>query len=336
MFFTECANIAERHPDLAGVIQRIDAQLQEMRTAEVLRVGDFASFLGVDPNQVTSVFEMLVEGGLLVGEEMVECPHCSMAVLRSDYDSAVEKDGEFRCSDCDRPLPQTALQAITTYRCGEQWQEYEQALRASDTSQEEEKDASVIGLAESYPEDVRILQKQGATWLAVYEGIPKSIPDSNGVSYIAYLLRQPGQEVHAWKLRSDVQGDGRDVSAGSAGDVLDGQALQDYKDRITEIDEELAEAEANNDLSRKDVLTEERAALYAEVGSATGLGGRNRKAADDRERHRQAVSVAIHRALRAIKKKKHEPLWQHLKNAVNIGEFLSYTPDQATSWTIQT
>ena len=28
----------------------------------------------------------------------------------------------------------------------------------------------------------------------------------------------------------------------------------------------------------------------------------------------------------------HEPLWQHLQNSLQIGEFLSYQPDQPTFW----
>lgn len=334
MYFTECARLVERHPDLAGVVERIDAQLQDMGTAKVMRAEDFASFLGVDPNQVTSVFDLLAQDRLLLREEMIECPHCRMVVLRSEYDDAMKEEGEYSCSDCERPLSRKEAQAITTYRHGEHWPQVEPIPAVSEASEADEK-AGIPVLAEKYPRETRLLKNQGATWLAVYEGIPKSIPHSNGVVYIAYLLRQPRQEVHAAKLRSDLQGDGRNVSAGSAGEVLDTQALQDYKDRILEIDEELAEAEANNDLARKDKLAEERAALYSEVGSATGLGGRNRKVADDRERHRQAVSAAIHRALRAIKKV-HDPLWQHLKNSVTIGEFLSYNPDQDITWTVET
>ncbi len=484
MYFTACANLAERHPGLAGVIQQIDAQLQDIGTAEVLRVGDFASFLGIDPNQVTSVFEMLAEDGFLVGEEMVECPHCRTAVLRSEYDLALEEEGEFRCTDCDRPLPNGSVRKIITYRRGERWRELPKATdqgpfylavviketvfdaetqsasleSASEESQEyfyrvedrelalqllalfdkklgensagigkttrvqfaltaasdmdnagrfltdeaigklatevsgyaaqwtvdclelgeppwvydpynpplykedeplsaaslhhraeqwkdsltpkEDVDAlqevfsteGISGLADHYAQDDRVLQKRGATWLAVYEGVPKSIPDSNGVAYIAYLLRQPGREVHAAKLRADIQGKGQNIVAGSAGEILDDDALKDYKERITEIDEELAEAEANNDLARKGQLAEEREALCDEIRSATGLGGKKRTASDDRERHRQAVSRAIHRALRRIKDN-HEPLWQHLQNSLKIGEFLSYQPDQPTSWT---
>lgn len=188
-----------------------------------------------------------------------------------------------------------------------------------------------IGLATEYPKDRRIFQNQGKTWLVVYEGVPKSVADSVGLAYICRLLQSSGQDTHAAALRGSVSGDGNVAILGSAGKVLDEQALKEYRDRLSEIDGELAEAQTNNDFGRVESLTKEREDLYAEVGRATGLRGRKREAVDERERARQSVSTAIHRALRAIKKE-HEPLWQHLHNSLNIGEFLSYQPEQTTSW----
>ena len=188
-----------------------------------------------------------------------------------------------------------------------------------------------IGLAEEYPKDRRIFQNQGKTWLVVYDGVPKSIGDSVGMTYIRQLLQSPGQDAHAAAMRGAVAGEENTPILGSAGEVLDPQALREYKERISEIDEELAQANANTDLARRNSLIEEREALYAEVGRATGLGGKNREASSDRERARQSVSAAIHRALRAIKEE-HEPLWQHLQNSLKIGEFLSYEPEQRVPW----
>ena len=188
-----------------------------------------------------------------------------------------------------------------------------------------------VGMGTEYPKGQCIFQKQGKTWLLVYDGVPKSVGDSVGMSYICHLLQSPGQDMHASALRSAVAGEGSTPLLGSAGEVLDPQALSEYNDRIAEIDLELAEAEANNDLAQKDRLHEEREFLYAEIGRATGLRGQNRDASSDRERARQSVSVAIHRALRAIKKE-HLPLWQHLHNSLKIGEFLCYQPDQVTKW----
>lgn len=121
MFFTECARLAERHPDLAATIGRVDAQLHEMGTAEVIRPGDFASFMGADPNQVTAILEALARDGVLLSEEMIECPHCGMAALCSECENVLEEEGEYRCTDCDRPLPSAAVRAITTYRRGKKW-----------------------------------------------------------------------------------------------------------------------------------------------------------------------------------------------------------------------
>lgn len=326
MFFTECESLAERHPNLAPAVEKIDAQLREMRTAEVIRVDDLASFLGLEPNQTSAVLEGLTEAGVLREEEMVECPDCGMAVLRSDYDEALEEENGYRCTSCDCPWEDGTAQAVITYRRGENWPEFPPDSVRETTAE------PYVGAALAYPKEDRIFKRQGKTWLVVYDGVPKSVGDMVGMTYIRQLLQNPGQDVHAATMRSSAAGETNTPILGSAGEVLDPQALREYRDRIAEIDEELAEAEANNDLGRKESLNEERAALYAEVGRATGLHGKNREASSDREKARQAVSAAIHRALRAIKKE-HEPLWQHLQNSLKIGEFLSYQPDQPTSWT---
>ncbi len=123
MYFTECARLAERHPDLAGIVERIDAQLVGMGTAEVLRRDDLASYFRADPNQVGSVLEMLAWGDLLQSEEMVECPHCRMTALRSEYEAGWEEDGEYICTSCDEPLTDEAIAIVTTYRRGPKWRQ---------------------------------------------------------------------------------------------------------------------------------------------------------------------------------------------------------------------
>lgn len=325
MFFTECARLAEQHPDLASAAEKIDAQLRQMRTAEVIRAGDLASFLGLDQNQASAVLEGLAEVGFLRPEEMVECVHCGMAVLRSDYDEALEEDDEYRCTSCDRPWEDGKVHAITTYRRGDKWPELPPEAAADRVAE------PFIGPAEAYPKDARIFKNQGKTWLVVYDGVPKSVEHSIGMAYIARLLQSPGTEIHAAALRNSVSGDGKVLLLGSAGPVLEHEDLKRYREQMKDLQAEIQEAENNNDLGKVQKLKEDLHAVTEEVGRATGLGGRNRKAADDRERARKTISVGIRRALKAIKKE-HEPLWQHLKNSLKIGEYLSYQPDQSTSW----
>ena len=121
MYYTECERLAERHPDLAGVIEQVDGQLQKMRTAEVIRAGDFASFLGTDPNQMTSVLGMLAQDGVLCAQEMIECPHCGMVIPRPQYEKILAEEDEVCCTDCDRLLHQATFQTITTFRNGIKW-----------------------------------------------------------------------------------------------------------------------------------------------------------------------------------------------------------------------
>jgi transposase-like protein len=123
MFFTECARLAEQHPDLARVFEQIDSQFRAMGTAEVIRSDDLASFLNIDPNQVRSALDMLMREGMLLRVEMIECPYCQMAALRSEYQEALDEDDEYRCTSCDRPLTNRTIQIITTYRRGEKWRE---------------------------------------------------------------------------------------------------------------------------------------------------------------------------------------------------------------------
>lgn len=122
MYFTECASLAERHPDLAGAVQQIDAQLAKIRADGIIRAADLASFLGTDPSQVNAVLEKLAQEKLLLAEEMVECSYCQMAVLRTEYED-MQEEGEYRCTSCDRPLTDTTVQDVTTYRPGEKWQQ---------------------------------------------------------------------------------------------------------------------------------------------------------------------------------------------------------------------
>jgi DNA-binding Xre family transcriptional regulator len=131
MFFTECARLAERQPDLATVFERLDSQFRDMGTAETIRPDDVASFLNLDPNQIRSALDLLVREGVLDRVQMIECSYCEMAAFWSDYQEVLEEDGEYRCTSCDRQLSDETIQIITAYRSGERWQEGRTELPAS-------------------------------------------------------------------------------------------------------------------------------------------------------------------------------------------------------------
>ena len=178
-----------------------------------------------------------------------------------------------------------------------------------------------------------IFRREGSTWRVEYGGVGKNVQDAVGMRHLAHLLENPGREIHVIELRALAASENKPPPSGSAGALLDKRAIKDYKARLQEIEEELVEAEQNNDIGRVAKLKEEQQVLYSQVSRAVGLRGRRRRGSDDSERARQAVSAALHRAIKAIGKE-HSELARHLTNCVRIGRVCSYEPDRPVSWTM--
>ena len=110
------------------------------------------------------------------------------------------------------------------------------------------------------------------------------------------------------------------------GEILDPQARAAYKQRLSELREELAEAQQFHDLGRSEQLTAELDFLTHELTSAVGLGGRARRVGSPAERARVNITRAIKIALRKLTEH-HPALGQHLATTIKTGVYCSYTPD---------
>jgi len=111
------------------------------------------------------------------------------------------------------------------------------------------------------------------------------------------------------------------------------QAKANYRHRLTELHEELQAAKALGRIARAEAAEQEIQALMAELAHATGLGGRDRRAASAAERARQSVSRAIKLAVDKITG--HLPeLGHHLARSIKTGTYCCYTPDPqgAITW----
>jgi chromosome segregation ATPase len=107
---------------------------------------------------------------------------------------------------------------------------------------------------------------------------------------------------------------------------VDRQALDAYRRRLADLDEELDEADAWADRARAERLATEREALLAQVREATGLAGRLRAPAGARERARVSVRKAIAAALDRIAEA--DPgLARLLRDTVTTGGVCRYDPD---------
>jgi predicted ATPase len=186
-----------------------------------------------------------------------------------------------------------------------------------------------------------VFRAEGEYWTVSFAGSTCRLKDGRGLHYIARLLHQPHQEVHVLSLitvSADLnEGPGEtpflegsslpfDSTEGDAGEMLDPQARAAYKRRVSELREELAEAEHFHDLGRSERLSAELDFLSQELARAVGLGGRARRAGSPTERARVNVTRAIKLALHKISEH-HGALGRHLASTIKTGTYCSYTPD---------
>jgi predicted ATPase len=170
-----------------------------------------------------------------------------------------------------------------------------------------------------------VFRRDGDTWTIAFHGAEAHLPDLKGLHDLAVLLAQPGEAVHAVQLQT-----GR-PPRGGADEVLDEQAKAAYRRRLTDLETEIDEAEANNDTYRAEKAHAERDALIAQLSAAVGLGGRDRRLGDERERARKAVTARIRDAIGRIDRAVPE-LGAHLRTTVQTGTWCTYSPEHPIRW----
>jgi hypothetical protein len=175
------------------------------------------------------------------------------------------------------------------------------------------------------------LQRAGQVWQVEWRGRHSTVPDAKGIRDLAVLLAHPGQPVPALELVEAAGGPPAAAAGASLGPVLDATARRAYQQRLTDLADELDEAEANADLGRLERLRAERSMLANELAGALGLGGRARIAGDPAERARKAVTMRIRAAISTIAAQD-DALARHLRNAIRTGRLCIYQPEEAVSW----
>lgn len=177
------------------------------------------------------------------------------------------------------------------------------------------------------PENV--FRRDGDGWHISYSGKEIRLRDVKGLGDIAILLAAQGRAVPAATLAAGVHAP---AAAGFDADpVLDQQAQQQYRTRLAELDADIDDAQAQHDLARESALSDERMFLLRELAAAVGLGHRDRRLGDDRERARKAVAGRIKDALGRIQAA-HPALGDHLSQAISTGNLCTYQPTCLTRW----
>ena len=194
-----------------------------------------------------------------------------------------------------------------------------------------------------------LFARTGDYWTMSYAGETITLKDIKGLTYIQRLLQRPGEEFHAADLLggSTVGVDSEISSAeehslptgvsirglGDAGAMLDAQAKQEYRRRLGELREELAELRERGDHERGEKVETEIDFIEREIVRAVGLGGRARRAGSVDERARLNVTRAIKSALQRIAAH-HVALGELLQSSIKTGLFsvCVLRPAKAVSW----
>ena len=172
-----------------------------------------------------------------------------------------------------------------------------------------------------------VFQKEDRLWRMTFDGMSVQLSEVKGFVDLAALLAHPGVEAHCTQLMgSPVRVDDREL-------VIDEQARRAYEKRIRELQESIADAEAMNDLGRRQALAEELDQLTAHLAKALGLGSRTRTVNTPVDRARSAVTWRIRSAIRKIDAA-HPSLGRHLSHSVRTGTFCCYEPEKAQIWQV--
>lgn len=201
--------------------------------------------------------------------------------------------------------------------------------------------AAIMNEQQAVTAGLVMLEREGEYWAVRHADTVDRLPDSLGLCYLDVLLRNPGRELAALdiiKLASARPGSTappgpalsdpaqHPVTATAADDVLDARALTEYRRRLAELDDDLAEAERWNDTERASRARGERDFLLRELASATGIHGRPRRLGSESERARVNVTRAIRSAIERIRT--HNPdAAAHLDQGVKTGTYCSYTAE---------
>ena len=191
---------------------------------------------------------------------------------------------------------------------------------------------------------------RGDYWTLGYGRATFPLKDIKGLSYIQRLLQHPGEEFHSLDLLSgpglvnlaesehgpsvQVEGTDRVGGLGDSGEMLDAKAKLEYKRRLLELNDELADQRERGNHRRAEQIESEIDFLNREIRRAVGLGGRDRLSGSASERARLNVKRAITAALQKISEQE-AAMGELLDRSLRTGSFCSYVPDPRTPVTWQ-
>lgn len=119
MYFSEFETFARKRPDLAGLVQRLDALLgPKLKMGDVVDSASAAGLLNESMQRLDRLFELLVSHGAMKREDYVKCVYseCSVMATLESYRAEVDTHGEYECTGCGQDLVEQIPRVVRVYR----------------------------------------------------------------------------------------------------------------------------------------------------------------------------------------------------------------------------
>ena len=160
-----------------------------------------------------------------------------------------------------------------------------------------------------------------------FDGHTVRLTSVKGFNDLARLLAHPGTETHCLELAD------RAAEMARPDAMLDERARREIHARVRELQHDIDEAEAGNDIGRAAKARVEMDRIVELLAGSLGLKGRPRELGSAAERARSAVTWRIRHALKRIAAV-HPRLGRHLENAIRTGTFCTYRPEHPIEWSL--
>jgi len=286
------------------------------RDAEVVDIG-----ARVPANMFVDTAAFLAASSALAGD--MSRAHTYLARFRSDFTDRITFG---RAPEPGEPL--RWLVHVNPFRREQDIERLERGLRLAGLESDPD-DHRPEAKPQPIPHatDSAVFRQNGGFWTLAFDSLAVHLTHQKGFSDIARMLERPFTEIHCLELAD------RPAEPGGIDPVLDDRARREIHARVRELQREIDDADAANDLTRAERARAELDQIVEQLSGALGLRGRARALGSMAERARSAVTWRIRSAIRKIAKA-HPRLGRHLDNAVRTGTFCAYQPETPIHWAV--
>jgi hypothetical protein len=194
---------------------------------------------------------------------------------------------------------------------------------------------------------------EGATWTISFAGERCTLPQMVGLEYVSVLLRHPGKRLRALELQALATGttppgylqdnagrnrfDNQDTPPENQkslhDELIDGTAMRQIKERMQQLENEIALRGGSGNTQQSDELQKELAQIRSYLKNSRNIRGRSRPFTDENDRARQSISKALVRAYELIRKQAPQTA-NHFETQISKGSEFTYR-DATARWDLR-